>query len=383
MEQINVICGKVSTIYSPNIEIESFLYVDDVANGGDKKTTEQAMEKVKMLEEKKRTVVNQVKSNYMLINENKKSNDEDEIQLTFNDGNRVEKTEKYKYLGTWLASNGKCDINIEEKRKAYEKVYPKIIMMGAEKRVGNLSTSLKIEQYKIIIRRILLYNLEAWSSLTKENLCHLEKIQAEFLKRILNLPKTTSYFGILFEVGIWRVEEMILFQKLMLLHNIMKSSPERLIRKMICEQEENEYPNSWLQTLRSEAEKRSINVNLEEIQNQSKESYKKFIKKSIEEYMVNEIKRLAGTKMRTVVKAGFGKKEYITDGNLCPEEVQQLIKIRLHMENMKCNFKSANKCSKCQFCQEEEETTEHILFSCGSLSYLRDDLILQGSCLKP
>ena len=164
MEQVNEIGGKVVTVYSPNIEIERLIYVDDIANAGNKRCTEQAMEKVNILEAKKKATVNQIQSKYMIVNK-KIVNDDDKIVTKFSDGNEIKMTDDYKYLGTWIASNGRCDLNIEERRKSCEQAFPKIVHYGSKGKVGNLSATIQLEQYEIIIVTIMLYNMEAWATL--------------------------------------------------------------------------------------------------------------------------------------------------------------------------------------------------------------------------
>ena len=63
---------------------------------------------------------------------------------------------------------------------------------------------------------------------------------------------------------------MLLYKKLMLLHNIMHSSPKRLTRRIIEEQDRLRYTNSWLDELKKEAIKREIVIDLNEIQQVSK-----------------------------------------------------------------------------------------------------------------
>ena len=107
------------------------------------------MENVKVLEDKKMATINQIKSNYMVINQ--KTKKYPEIDLTFSDGNTVKKADEYKYLGTLLEKSGKCNRNIIERKKNCERAFPKIEQMASKEKVGRISVSLKIEQYKIII----------------------------------------------------------------------------------------------------------------------------------------------------------------------------------------------------------------------------------------
>ena len=70
----------------------------------------------------------------------------------------------------------------------------------------------------------LLYGMEAWKKLLKGETQHLEKILGKALKRIFNLPITTSYIGLITETGVCPAEQRINHSLLMLCHNIINSS---------------------------------------------------------------------------------------------------------------------------------------------------------------
>ena len=59
------------------------------------------------------------------------------------------------------------------------------------------------------------------------------------------------------------------------------------------------------------------------------------------------------------------------------EEIKEVLLIRLHMIRLKCNYRNTEDNSKCQFCSQEEETTEHIIFNCKKIEYLRQDIGLE------
>ena len=83
----------------------------------------------------------------------------------------------------------------------------------------------------------LIYGIEAWEYIIKEEIKEIERIQGKAFKRIFKLPVSTAYTGILMEIGIWRAEQRIQYATSMLYHNIENSDEERKIKNMIEEQE--------------------------------------------------------------------------------------------------------------------------------------------------
>ena len=85
--------------------------------------------------------------------------------------------------------------------------------------------------------------------------------------------------------------------------------------------------------------------------------------------------------MRTAVAEEFRQKEYIKGGEFTEEEIRDLLKIRLHMIDTKENYRNGIN-AICQFCNNKEETTEHVLTECQSIRYLRRDLEIKENKLN-
>ena len=58
-----------------------------------------------------------------------------------------------------------------------------------------------------------LYGLEAWGKIDKNEINEMEKIQGRALKRIFNLPISTSYIGLIMETGTWPANQRIQYSK--------------------------------------------------------------------------------------------------------------------------------------------------------------------------
>ena len=71
-------------------------------------------------------------------------------------------------------------------------------------------------------------------------------------------------------------------------------------------------------------------------------------------------KEIAGrTKCRTIENDKRRRKEYIKESN--SGTIKDIIKIRLHMLELKANYERKGLGNRCPMCQSEEDTTEHVL----------------------
>ena len=65
------------------------------------------------------------------------------------------------------------------------------------------------------------------------------------------------------------------------------------------------------------------------------------------------------TKARTIQKDKWLMKEYIKNGNA--DDIKDILKIKLHMWNVKKNYPKNDTNTICPICRKEEDTTEHVL----------------------
>ena len=88
-----------------------------------------------------------------------------------------------------------------------------------------------------------------------------------------------------------------------------------------------------------------------------KKQVKEKIRKSIEERTRQEMANKA--KARIIVEDKWEKKKYLQEYD--SDTMKDVIKIRLHMWQVNCNYKTHNTDTECPFCQKSEDTTKHVL----------------------
>ena len=209
-------------------------------------------------------------------------------------------------------------------------------------------------------------NIETWSHINKSELKELENIQAKILKRILKLPKSTPYFGLLSDLGIWPIKYLIDYKKILLLQNILESDDKRILKQIIESEINNTWPGCWFQSVKDIMEK--YDINLEEIKNNSKVTIKERIKIMIKEKLNSElqINKLEMKKLRFINE--FSLKDYIH--KLDYKDSILMLKSRLNMLDVKDNFKNKYNSLLCETCKKRE-TTQHLLI-CPEKSNLKE-----------
>ena len=101
------------------------------------------------------------------------------------------------------------------------------------------------------------------------------------LKRILNLPLSTPYAGVLMETGIWPVMARINYATLMLFHSVINSN-NRPATDIVLQQEKSNLPNTFYQRVSEIGRLLDIDTRSDAIKGKRKSEWKKMCKERIQ-----------------------------------------------------------------------------------------------------
>ena len=72
----------------------------------------------------------------------------------------------------------------------------------------------------------LIYNAEAWSSLTEANIQCLHKAQLHYLRRVLEIPKSTPTAALFLDLGILPIQYEIKKKQLLYLKDVLEKNAD-------------------------------------------------------------------------------------------------------------------------------------------------------------
>ena len=119
------------------------------------------------------------------------------------------------------------------------------------------------------------------------------------------------------------------------------------------------HQNTYFEKLRTIAEE--LNTELEEVVMIKKLEWKRTVEDKVQNQIQERVEKEMEnkTKLRTVREDKWERKEYIAtcDSDL----VKDIMKIRLHMSELKKNYPREEQDTKCPMCNQKEDTAEHVL----------------------
>ena len=367
--RVNTIGRKITTLYGPDIEIGAQAFVDDIESAGSIKVANDTVYNCKLLEDEKKLTVNTDlgKSALMVIKGDKKA-----LTRTVSEGvrrGRICVVNEYNFLGTLIDENAVYSANIKQVKGKVQAMINTTKQVGSMYEVGKMATQTRLKLLESAMIKSVLYNVEAFPTITDEEIKELERLQHNILNQLFEVPDSTPYAGLLMEAGLWMMEARVHYRKLMLFHNIMHSDDRRTIKRMLLFQKEYERRNgTWYTEIQRIIELYDITLDVGEV---LKSAWKKHVKSKIS--AVNKEKVLQscknGVKTRFVSSNEWGRQKYMNNGSV--EEVKQILKTRLCMVNLPCNQRRREETPGCSLCGETRKIRMEHYFVCSRLVQLR------------
>ena len=223
----------------------------------------------------------------------------------------VQETKEYKYVGLFVNEKGNLSTHLEFLRGKARICMKELMRIGHEANVGKEALRVKLKLLVSTINVALVK--EVWEGTTSREYEQLEKIQSECLKRILNLPVSTPYYGILMETGLWPLQNLVWYRKLMLYHSIVKSKERRLAKIVWTQQHRYDMPNSFDYNIKKICKTLGLNCEPSFIGTLLKSTWKRSVKSSIVSYLQTKLHPMVQsmTKLRFIKEDPLIRKYYI------------------------------------------------------------------------
>ena len=225
--------------------------------------------------------------------------------------------------------------------------------------MGAHHTQVALILFNLVFVSTVLFNCQAWTNLTKDDIKKLETIQLKFLKRILRSPQSTPNCFMYLEFGVLPLSSIIHIRQLSYLHHILQLNRDDPARRIYDEQMSLPFEKNW----GNQTKKLLMMYDLQELDpsTMSCEAWKNCVKTRVSEHVFQKLKHEASSKSKTkhLTYSKFNSQPYMDHYN--PKIVSTIAKIRSRNVECKANRKSSSENLQCRLCDQEEETQQHII----------------------
>ena len=342
--------------------VKPLAFVDDTADSNvNKKSAETAHERAVRFGERKKLTYSTDKCMVLIQNE-KPTVSPPELKIA---DEVLKIVNVLKYLGDMFNNKGNNKDLIDDRIKRGIQAKTGIIAFLKENNLGVYEISVSIILYHAVFISSVLFNCQAWSNISNQDIQRLKSMQCKFLKEIVKGRKSMANSFILLELGILPIECEIHLRQLSFLHHVINLSEDDPVKKLFRAMESlPEFPN-WLQDIKNLLKKYSIDLSEEQIKLMSKYSFKKVIKNSVYLLAFEQLKQECRSKSKTqgLSYSEFKMQNYLQV--LTPPNAKVVLQARSKTLDIKAQSPFLYGDTICRVCNASDENLPHVL-ECGS-----------------
>lgn len=355
--------GKGCQIGLANIKAVTF--VDDITSTNtDTQSTYTSHQSIVWFSKKKRIPLNIPKCMIMGIN----IRPSDIVPRLKIEGKDIKEVNRVVCLGDQFNSTGTNKDLIEDRAKKGRACTISAMSMCSEVTMGNYSIQTLLLLYRSLFVPVVLYNSQAWSNLTKQNIMSLKTTQMKYLKRIFHTPPSTSNAITLLETGILPIEQEINKRQLNFLHHILSQEEDDPVKLVYREQLKFVGERNWANEVAGLRMMYEISEDDSQIPEYSKDKWKFIVKTKITSYA---LKRLNEDMSNQKHGSQLGERNQLKPlpylEALKPHQARTVFQIRAGVLDVKALRKYWYDDSVCRLCQHEEENVNHVVNECTAI----------------
>ena len=207
----------------------------------------------------------------------------------------------------------------------------------------------------------LIFNSEAWTDLSQEDLRKLQSLQLKFLKKIVQAPRCTTSCFIFLEFGVLPIKQEIDQRKLMFLHHVLSLQNDDPVKRMYNILKDMPGKKNWAKECYMIRELYRITYKDEDVQKMKRETWKNIVKGKIQDYAISVLTEEKETKkkVRQIEHKYFEPQLYLK--SLKKKDASTLFKIRSQVLEIKSNERYLHQDMSCRLCDAPEEDLSHVL----------------------
>ena len=219
-----------------------------------------------------------------------------------------------------------------------------------------------------MLRPSILYASEMYYNLKEKEIRHLEKIEEDFLRKILKTGKGCPISQLYLEMGIYPARFEIQKLRLLFLKYILDQKENSLVKQFFDLQINQPIKGDWASQIKSDLKQLNISESLEDLKSMTHSNFKRKLKSQILKKALEYLLEKRKSKGKEISYHKLEMAEYLQPINrkLNTEEKRNMFAVRNRMVDIKSNFKQKHEKQIMCICGQYE-TMEHI-WNCEKLN---------------
>ena len=194
-----------------------------------------------------------------------------------------------KYLGDYVNSNGSNSDLIDARVRKAQRSVIELISICKENKFSLNQISAMFLLYRSAFLPTLIFNCEAWSNLTNQEVESLQKVQLKYLRNMMEVANSTSVAGTLLELGILPINFEIDPRKLKFLWKILQKENDDPVKQVYLELKRNCFEKNWTNEIMEVMHRYSLSTCDGEVECTGKTEWYNKVKHAVYDHALNEL----------------------------------------------------------------------------------------------
>ena len=273
------------------------------------------------------------------------------------------------YLGDQFNATGTNSDLIRERVRKANGCIVNIMTLCSEVTMGMYTIQTTLLLYQTVFLPVVLYNAQAWSNLTNQNINDLQTVQLKLLKRMLHAPTSTSNPLTFLETGCIPIRSEIEIKQLCFLHHILSLEDGDPVKVTYRQQMQYPFEPNWGNTISTLRSKHNITESDTQIKSLSKDAWKQRIKSTVRANTLRDLKEAASQQKHSsniTLPNSMEKQDYLT--SLPSQNARKIFHIRTGTIDLKHHrrYKYGND-TTCRLSHQEVEDVDHVVNRCEKI----------------
>ena len=289
----------------------------------------------------------------------------DEIKDVCNDEDIMEEKTEEKYLGDLISADGKNIKNVKARVAKGTGIIIRILAILDGVPFGKFYFKIALILRESLLVSSMIYNSEAWYNVTNREMDLLETVDLQFLRKVLNAPRSTPKEMLYLETGCVPFREIIRKRRILFLHYILNESERSFMKKFLMKQIQTQKSKDWISQVITDFKLLGLDLTIESIKEMKKARLKIIVNQAIKEKTFRDLvkKKESHSKVMNIIHERLEIQGYLKPNKLKMkmEEAQEIFRMRSRVADVKTNFKAKYASFECEVCKKEEETQKHVI----------------------
>ena len=292
-------------------------------------------------------------------------------------GRAMQEVKDDKYLGDILSCDGKNSKNIKDRISKGIGIISNIFNLLDVISFGKFNFEIAMLLRNSMLINGTLTNAEVWYNFSQNEIKEFEQLDQLFFSKLLEVPKTTPSEAYYLEMGVLPINAIIKGRRVNYLHEILSRDTNSMLYNFFITQWLNPIRGDWTLQVQEDLEDLNIPCSFEYIKNKSTESFKRLVKKKVQQYALKELKnkQKKHSKMANVSYDSIKMQTYFSRSDLNADEKRTIFKYRVRMERFGENFRGGASSIPCPLCDTHPDSQE-ASFQCP---IIRKEIAIKGS----